>query len=86
MILTGDHGEGLGDHGEEQHSILLYREVMHVPLIVKLPGSLDGGRRIAAPAQLSDILPTVAAVLGLDTPKDVSGASLLDAGRKPAAA
>ncbi len=84
VIVTGDHGEGLGDHGEEQHSILLYREVMHVPLLVKLPGSLDGGQRIAAPVQLSDILPTVTAVLGIDTPKDVSGASLLDAGRKPA--
>jgi arylsulfatase A-like enzyme/tetratricopeptide (TPR) repeat protein len=77
IVVTGDHGEGLGDHGEEQHSILLYREVMHVPLMVKLPGSFGGGARTAAPVQLSDITPTVTAVLGLETPKEVTGASLL---------
>jgi arylsulfatase A-like enzyme/tetratricopeptide (TPR) repeat protein len=78
VILTGDHGEGLGDHGEEQHSILLYREALQVPLIVKLPGSLDAGRTVTTPAQLSDIAPTVLAVLGLPKPKQVSGTSLLD--------
>ncbi len=77
VILTGDHGEGLGDHGEEQHSILLYREAMHVPLLIKLPKGYGGGRRVATPVQLSDIVPTVTAVLGVDTPKEVSGASLL---------
>ena len=77
VVLVGDHGEGLGDHGEEQHSILLYREVMHVPMIVKFPGEFGAGRRIAAPAQLSDIVPTVDAVLGLPTPETVSGTSLL---------
>ena len=77
IVVTGDHGEGLGDHGEEQHSILLYREALRVPLIVKLPGSFGAGRRVAAPAQLSDIVPTVTAALGLETPKDVSGSSLL---------
>ena len=77
IVVTGDHGEGLGDHGEEQHSVLLYREVLHVPLLLRLPGGFGGGRRIAAPAQLSDIFPTVTAALGLDTPKEVSGSSLL---------
>jgi len=85
VVLTGDHGEGLGDHGEEQHSILLYREALQVPLIVKLPGSLDGGRGVAAPAQLSDIFPTLTALLGLAAPKEVSGVSLLDLeGKAPA--
>jgi choline-sulfatase len=77
VIVTGDHGEGLGDHGEEQHSILLYREALHVPLLLRLPGALSGGRRIAVPVQLSDIVPTVTALLGLETPKEVSGTSLL---------
>ena len=78
VVLVGDHGEGLGDHGEEQHSILLYRDVLHVPMIVKFPGEFGAGRRISVPAQLSDIVPTVDAVLGLPTPKEVSGTSLLD--------
>ncbi|TAM56716.1 MAG: tetratricopeptide repeat protein [Acidobacteria bacterium] len=77
VVLVGDHGEGLGDHGEEQHSILLYREAIHVPMIVKLPGEFGAGRRIGWPAQLSDIVPTVTSVLGIATPKEVSGSSLV---------
>ena len=80
VIVTGDHGEGLGDHGEEQHSILLYLETLHVPLFVKLPDAYGAGRRVSAPVQLSDIMPTVTAVLGIETPKGVSGSSLLSAG------
>lgn len=78
VMVVSDHGEGLGDHGEEQHSILLYREAIEVPLLLKLPGSLGGGTTIAAPAQLSDLMPTVTALLGLETPPGVTGTSLLD--------
>jgi arylsulfatase A-like enzyme/Tfp pilus assembly protein PilF len=80
VVLTGDHGEGLGDHGEEQHSILLYREALQVPLMLKLPGSLDAGRAVGTPAQLSDIVPTITSLLGIATPQPVSGTSLLDLG------
>ena len=48
ILLVSDHGEGLGDHGEQEHGILLYREVLHVPLLLKLPGSRDGGTRVAS--------------------------------------
>jgi tetratricopeptide (TPR) repeat protein len=85
VIVTADHGEGLGEHGEQQHSIFLYREAIKVPLLLKLPGSSGAGRRVAAPVQLSDILPTVTAALGLPTPKDVSGTSLFEAGATGAA-
>jgi arylsulfatase A-like enzyme/Flp pilus assembly protein TadD len=81
VIVLSDHGEGLGDHGEEQHGVLLYREVLRVPLVVKLPGGFGAGRRVAAPVQLSDLFPTVTALLGLPTPKEVTGASLLTADR-----
>ena len=73
IVLASDHGEGLGEHGEQQHSLLLYREAIQVPLLVKLPGSSGGGTRVAAPVQLSDILPTVTATLGLPTPAGGSG-------------
>src|SRR4030042_206641 len=59
VIVLSDHGEGLGDHGEEQHGVLLYRETLHVPLLVKLPGGFGAGRRVAAPVQLSGLLPPV---------------------------
>jgi len=45
VIVTSDHGEGLGDHGEEQHSILLYLEAIKVPLMLKLPRRWARGAR-----------------------------------------
>jgi choline-sulfatase len=77
VVLTSDHGEGLGDHGEDQHSILLYREAIQVPLILKLPGGRRAGQAVDAPAQLADIAPTVASLTGLDW-KAGGGASLLN--------
>ncbi|MGZ7041567.1 MAG: sulfatase-like hydrolase/transferase [Thermoanaerobaculia bacterium] len=62
IILTADHGEGLGDHGEKQHSVLLYTETIRVPLIVKLPGNDRAGTTIATPVQHADIATTIAAV------------------------
>lgn len=79
IVLTSDHGEGLGDHGELQHSILLYRESIHVPLIVKLPRSARGGTRVEAPVGLSDIAPTLARLTGVSFTASTSSADLFDA-------
>jgi choline-sulfatase len=78
VIFTSDHGEGLGEHGEDQHSILLYAEALRVPLLVKLPGQQRAGDTVETPAQLADILPTVTSLLGLAAPAEVAGHSLLD--------
>ena len=61
IVLLSDHGEGLGDHGEDEHGILLYREVLQVPLMLKLPKSTKHGTSIATPVQLVDIFATLAA-------------------------
>jgi arylsulfatase A-like enzyme/Flp pilus assembly protein TadD len=61
IVITSDHGEGLWQHGEDQHGILLYREVLHVPLMVKLPKSARAGERVAAPVGLVDLVPTIMA-------------------------
>ena len=44
IVLTADHGEGLGDHGEEEHGMFLYRATTHVPLIIKMPVKMPGAR------------------------------------------
>ncbi|MFY9550584.1 MAG: sulfatase, partial [Thermoanaerobaculia bacterium] len=54
IVFLSDHGEGLNDHGEDEHGVLLYREAIHVPLIVKLPGSRRAGETVAAPVALVD--------------------------------
>jgi len=69
IILTSDHGEGLGDHGELQHSILLYTELIRVPLIVKLPHGARRGTRSNSPAALTDLAPTVTTLIGLEPAK-----------------
>jgi tetratricopeptide (TPR) repeat protein len=84
VILLSDHGEGLGDHGEDEHGTLLYRETLHVPLMVKLPGGRLGGSRVTRPVGLVDVFPTVAAVVGMPVPVGLSGVSLLEDGDKGA--
>jgi len=77
IVLVSDHGEGLGDHGEIEHGILLYREALHVPLLLKLPGGRLAGRRVASPAQLADVAGTVLELLGREVPAALAGRSLL---------
>lgn len=59
IILLSDHGEGLSEHGEEEHGLFLYREALQVPLIVKLPQQRKKGATIGVPVQLVDVFPTI---------------------------
>ena len=76
IVLLSDHGEGLGDHGEDEHGIFLYRETTHVPLIVKLPRSVNAGRRVPDPVQHVDLQPTILALAGLAAGPSKHGRSL----------
>ncbi len=62
IIFLSDHGEGLNDHGEDEHGILLYREAIQVPLIVKLPRAESAGKTIDTPAQLTDVFAAIRAL------------------------
>jgi choline-sulfatase len=78
VVLLSDHGEGLGEHGEAEHGMLLYRTTLQVPLLLKLPGARLGGTSVAAPAQLVDVYPTLLSLLGLPLPPGLPGRSLLE--------
>ena len=86
VVLLSDHGEGLGDHGEQDHGIFVYREALQVPLLVKLPGNQRGGTSVAAPVGLADLYPTLAGLLGLPLPEGLPGAPLPGLTAEPAAA
>src|SRR2546426_1607626 len=77
IALLSDHGEGLGDHGEQEHGLFLYRETMRVPLILKLPRQLNAGRRIATPVQHIDLVPTILDSLKLPAKPGLRGRSLV---------
>jgi hypothetical protein len=76
VILTSDHGEGLGDHGEQGHGLLLYEAIARTPLIVKLPRRDGGGRHSAALVEQVDVVPTVLDLVGAPTPSKIPGRSL----------
>jgi len=82
LVVVGDHGEGLGDHGERTHSVFLYRSATRVPLILANP------RLFPRPAvvdevvvSLADLAPTILDLLGVEDPPPRDGLSLL--GTKP---
>lgn len=78
VIITADHGEGLGDHKEQSHGMFLYQETTHVPLAIKLPRSVQAprGRESSQIVSLIDIAPTLAELCGLD-PQASDGVSLV---------
>jgi tetratricopeptide (TPR) repeat protein len=79
IIVLSDHGEGLGEHGEDEHGIFLYRWALQVPLMVKLPKSEGAASSITTPVQLSDVFTTVVQAVGIrDVPPPRGTVSLLD--------
>jgi tetratricopeptide (TPR) repeat protein len=77
VVLLSDHGEGLGEHGEQEHGVLLHRWALQVPLLVKLPGGARAGERVATPVQLVDVAPTLLELAGVPLPPGLDGKSML---------
>jgi tetratricopeptide (TPR) repeat protein len=86
IFFLSDHGEGLEDHGEQEHGVFLYREALRVPFLVKLPEAIHAGKRVGPPVGLIDVFPTIARLVGLDPPEGLPGPPLTDslAGTSPA--
>ncbi len=79
IIVTSDHGEGLGEHGEEQHGLLLYQSTIHVPLIVVDPNATVANLRVSAAVSTIDVAATLREFGGLDAPAPTPSVSLLAA-------
>jgi arylsulfatase A-like enzyme len=83
VVLTSDHGEEFGEHGGTGHGRTLHREVLQVPLIVSAPGLL-GAVRVASPASLLDVAPTILELLGLAADPEHRGVSMVATARATA--
>jgi arylsulfatase A-like enzyme/Flp pilus assembly protein TadD len=78
IVFTADHGESLGQHGEETHGLVAYDSTLHVPLILAGPG-IPRGERAQHYARHVDLLPTILERVGLPVPDGLSGRSLVRA-------
>ena len=75
VVITGDHGEMLGEHGELTHQFFVYQSALKVPLIFRAPGRREA-RQVDQLVGLVDILPTICGVLGFRVPAPVQGEDL----------
>ncbi|MBN2294559.1 MAG: sulfatase-like hydrolase/transferase [Pirellulales bacterium] len=75
IVITADHGEMLGEHGEETHGFFVYQNALKIPLIFKLPGE-ERPRRVKELVGLTDIVPTLCGYLGMEPPQQTQGRDL----------
>jgi arylsulfatase A-like enzyme len=76
VIVSADHGEALGDHGQPNHSTDLYDSQIRVPLVIAGPGIAP--RRIAETVSLTDLAPSLVELAGFEAPRNADGASFAD--------
>lgn len=79
VIIVGDHGESLGEHGEETHGYMLHDSTLRVPLIIADPHAPAAGRRVSTPVSLVDIFATLLTVADVDVPPGTGSLSLAPA-------
>ncbi|MCI0416952.1 sulfatase-like hydrolase/transferase [bacterium] len=75
LIVTADHGEGLGEHGESTHGMFLYNTTMHVPLFIRMPGGKS--KTVEELVSHIDLVPTILDLVGIQIPAAVHGASII---------
>lgn len=68
VAVAADHGESLGEHGEETHGLLLYEPALHVPLLLRAPRAVPAALTVETEASLADLAPTLAGLLGRPLP------------------
>lgn len=76
IVIVGDHGEGLGQHGESTHAYLIYDSTLHVPLIFACGRRLGGGVHVRQRVSQVDLTPTILRLLGLEVPRELDGIDL----------
>ena len=81
LIITSDHGENIGDHGLMSHAYSLHDTLLRVPLLIRYPAHFPKGKRVRHQVQLTDLVPTILDLVGIDRPdirEDLQGLSLLN--------
>ena len=77
VVVMADHGEEFLEHGQKRHGLQLFDEAIHVPLMIRFPGIVPAGLRVATPVSLVDVAPTILDLVGAPPPIGVDGESLV---------
>jgi arylsulfatase A-like enzyme len=77
IVVTADHGEEFWDHGSVGHGHSVYDELLHIPMILRIPGITEGKQNLPDAVGLVDVMPTVLDAIGQEKPADLVGASFL---------
>lgn len=83
LVFTADHGEALGEHRIWSHGLSAHQNQLHVPLILRWPGDIPRGRKVANVVRLIDLYPTLLEQLGIVVPEGIQGTSLASLLREP---
>jgi tetratricopeptide (TPR) repeat protein len=75
VLITADHGEGLGDGGEQTHGFLLHDGTLHIPMMLRGPGVAQGAR-VSSPVSQVDVAPTLLQLAGLESHPAIQGLPL----------
>ena len=76
VVVTGDHGEMLGEHGELNHGFFIYEGALRVPLVMRVPGATGTPRQVDLPVSLIDVVPTILGQVKAAIPREVQGVDL----------
>lgn len=82
-VITSDHGESLGEHGELTHGVFAYNSTLHIPLIIYQPQLFPKSKLIKEMVRHIDIAPTILDVLGIKIPEVIQGRSFLTLVKNP---
>jgi arylsulfatase A-like enzyme len=85
IAVVGDHGEGLGEHGEQTHSLLIYNSTLHVPMLLFSPRLVPAGKTIDQLTRTIDLAPTILDYLGLQRSFGKPGGGRLSLHPRPSA-
>ncbi len=80
VVVTSDHGEGRGEHGEMTHALLVYDATLHVPMIFSAPPPFPQGAVVRSQVSLIDVMPSILELVGAEVPAGLDGRSLLGLG------
>ncbi|MGE5244912.1 MAG: sulfatase-like hydrolase/transferase [Betaproteobacteria bacterium] len=77
VSVIADHGESLGEHGEQQHGVFLYDTTLHVPWILRLPGKAHAGTVVGTQVRAIDVTPTIEQLAGVPVGRGLDGGSVV---------